>query len=480
MKVFVKKSPLTGEELYSVKIMEKAEVETAVSKAKEGFEIWGKTPLSYRVKVLKKLKKIVKNNTEELAKTVEYDAFKVETDALIEVFTVLNHLDFAVKKGWKYLRKDKRGSGYFKNKRCYTEFSPYGVVGIISPWNYPLILTATPVIFALLAGNSVVLKPSEYTLKTAEKFLEFCIEAGVPEKAVILITGDGTTGRALVESGGTDLICFTGSTGVGIEIAKICSSSLKPYILELGGKDNAVVFADADLKRAVSGICWGAVSNAGQTCIGVENVLVEESIYSDFLNLLVKEMQSVEKKDMGAIINPLQMEKIKHHIEDAVNKGAKVLCGGEEWGEGYFKPTVVVDVDFSMKIAVEETFGPVVTVVKFKDIDDLIEKANSTEYGLNGSIWTKDSKKAKKIASLLETGNVCINDCLTNYLMSELPFGGVKKSGAGKVHGVEGVRAFARQKSVMIHGLGLRKELWWYPYSDKIVNLFKKAIKVLY
>ncbi len=479
MKVYKKINPANGEFLYEVEIFDAEKVKKEVERAKDGFNEWNSLSLKERVSVLKKVIGEIKREKETFIKSVMLDAGKVRQDAIIEVFTTLNHLHYLTKKGYRFLLPKKRSAGYFKNNSCYTVYKPHGVVGIISPWNYPLILTATPLFHALLAGNSVVLKPSEITTEVSLLLEKICKKAGIPDNAFRVITGDGSTGRALVESD-VDMVCFTGSTAVGFEIAKKCAEKFIPCILELGGKDNAIVFADADLERAAAGIVWGGISNGGQTCIGVENVLVEEKIYEDFLEMLKREVESIPKENLGAVINSIQFEKIEYHIDDAVKKGAKIVCGGEKLDNFRFKPTVVRDITPEMKIFYEETFGPVIGVMKFKDENELFKIANSLDYGLNGSVWTKDLKKGKRVAEKLETGAVCVNDCLTNYLISDLPFGGVKKSGMGRVHGVEGVRSFVKTQSVMVHKFGLKKELWWYPYKKKVENIFLKLIDFLF
>ncbi len=479
MKKYRKVNPSNGEFLYEVDIFGRESVENEVKIAREGFLSWNEVPLKKRVDVLKNILKGIKKSKEEFIKIVQEDAGKVRQDAIVEVFTTLNHLHYLTKKGYKFLRDEKRSSGYFKNNLSYIQFKPWGVVGIISPWNYPLILTATPLFHALLSGNSVVLKPSEITTKTAIFLRKVCLESGLDEKVFRIVTGDGSTGRELVDSQ-IDMISFTGSTPVGIEIAKRCSKTLIPYILELGGKDNGIVFNDADLKRAAAGIVWGGISNGGQTCIGVENVLIEEDIYDEFIELLKEEVEKIPDKDLGSVINRIQFLKIENHIEDALNKGAKIVCGGEKIDDFKFKPTIIKDITPHMKIFYEETFGPIIGVMSFKDEAELIEISNSLQYGLNGSIWTKNKRKAMELTKKLDTGTICINDCLTNYLISDLPFGGVKKSGIGRVHGVEGVRAFSKMQSVMVHKFGLKKELWWYPYSEKVENLFLKLMDILF
>ncbi|BBB31825.1 succinate-semialdehyde dehydrogenase (NADP+) [Thermotomaculum hydrothermale] len=479
MKVYKKINPSNGEFLYEVEIFDRDKVRKEVDAAREGLSVWGNLSLSERVKILKNILKKIKERKDEFVKVVMEDAGKVKQDAIVEIFTTVNHIHYLTKKGYKYLKPEKRSSGYFKNYKCFVQFKPWGVVGIISPWNYPLILTATPLFHALLAGNTVVLKPSEITTKVSLLLEEVCKEAGLPDNVFRVVTGDGSTGRELVESN-VDMVCFTGSTAVGIEIAKKCSERLIPYVLELGGKDNAIVFEDADLGRAAAGIVWGGISNGGQTCIGVENVLVEESIYDKFIEMLKNEVEKIPKEDLGAVINSIQFEKIEYHIEDALKKRAELVCGGKRLDDYHFEPTVLKDITPDMKVFYEETFGPILGVMKFNSEEELIKIANSLEYGLNGSIWTKDRNKAERIAKKLDTGTMCINDCLTNYLITDLPFGGVKKSGIGRVHGVEGVRAFAKMQSITVRKFGLKKELWWYPYSKKIINLFLKAIKILY
>jgi len=484
-KVFKKHSPTTGKFIINVPMLSKAEVDDEILKVKSAQKRWGDVPLRRRAQILIRFRKNLVRRMDEFIEIIRLESGKTEMDAIVEVFIAANHLNYVAKKGRRYLREEHRPTGAMKIKKAYVAYLPFGVVGIISPWNYPLILTVVPVAHALIAGNGAVLKPSEHTPRTAELLREVAIDSGVDEDLFRIVNGGAAAGSAVVESKNTDMICFTGSTDVGKIIVKQCADRMKPFILELGGKDAMIVCRDADLERAANGALWGSLHNSGQTCISVERIYVEEPVYDKFLNLLlgkIKDIRQGEDKDIGALVVPEQIEKIEDQVGDAVKKGAKVLYGGKrvERDGNFFQPTLITDVDHSMKIMTEESFGPVAVVMKVKDIDEAVELANDSIYGLSSSVWSRNKRKGRKIAKRIQAGSACVNDVNVNYEISSLPYGGCKQSGIGKVHGKEGIRAFARQQAVAADRLNMKRELWWYPYSKRMTNLFKTAIRLLW
>jgi len=483
-------NPATGEEINKVPILNKDQVEEIVLRAKKYFPIWSKLSLKERAKYLRKLQKQIIKDMDELVDTICKETGKTEMDGIVEIFTVAEHLNYIVKKGPKYLKDEPRSVGIFVHKKAYVSYHPKGVVGVISPWNYPFILTAGPLAQALMAGNTVVVKPSEVTPNTTLKLREIATRAGIPEDAFLVATGDGRTGAALVESLNTDMICFTGSTATGRKIAEICGRMLKPVILELGGKDPMIIFEDANLKRAVKAALWGGISNSGQTCIAVERVIVQESIYEKFIELLKQELNQIKQgyyKDevsVGSMAFEKQFQIVMDHIKEAREKGAQIIAGGDRnssFVNGLFiQPTVITNVKDDMKVWKDETFGPVLAIKTFKTEEEAIEIANKSPYGLNGSVWSKNIKRAQRVARQIKSGSICINDVLVNYIISDLPFGGVKESGLGRVHSKEGLRAFTDMQSVLVDRFNLSFELWWFPYSNKIKQLFKTFTKVLF
>ncbi|MEQ8352377.1 MAG: aldehyde dehydrogenase family protein [Leptospiraceae bacterium] len=482
-------NPATMELIADVPVFTAAEVDQLVKRSRIAFGSWSALSLKQRAKILKKLQKLIVAKMDEIAHAVCEETGKTEMDGILEVFTVSEHLNYFRKKGPKYLKPEKRSTGVFVWKAAYTNFQPRGVVGVISPWNYPFILTAGPVLQALMAGNTVIVKPSEVTPSTTLKLKELALEAGIPDDALLVATGDGSTGSALVEHPDTDMICFTGSTATGRKIGEICGRMLKPVILELGGKDPMVIFSDANLQRAVNAAIWGGYSNSGQTCISVERVLVEASIHDKFAQMVadkLKETRQGFRQDfpsLGSMTFEKQVGIVQEHLEDAKQKGAHLMLEGgrhDDFDGLFMKPALVTEVTSDMKIWKDETFGPVIALQRFTTEEEAINLANSTAFGLNASVWTRNGKKAKRVARSVKSGAVCINDVDANYIMSDLPFGGVKESGIGRVYGKEGLRAFTNMQSVLRDRLGLKKELWWFPYSQGTQKLFRKVISVLF
>lgn len=482
-------NPATMELIADVPVFTTTDVDGLVKRARSAFPAWSGLSLKQRAKILKKLQKLFVERKDEIAHTVCEETGKTEMDGILEVFTVCEHLNYFRKKGPKYLKPEKRSTGVFLWKAAYTNFQPRGVVGVISPWNYPFILTAGPVLQALMAGNTVVVKPSEVTPATSLKLKELALEAGIPDDALQVATGDGSTGAALVEHPDTDMICFTGSTATGRKIGEICGRMLKPVILELGGKDPMVVFSDANLERAANAAIWGGYSNSGQTCISVERVLVESSVHDKFTQLVADKLKTTRQgfrqdfPSLGSMTFDKQVNIVQEHLADAKAKGAHLMVEGgrhDDFDGLFMKPALVTEVSSDMMIWKDETFGPVIAVQKFETEAEAIDLANSTAFGLNASVWSKNGRKARRVARSIRSGAVCINDVDANYIMSDLPFGGVKESGIGRVYGKEGLRAFTNVQSVLRDRLGLKKELWWFPYSQGTQKLFRRVINILF
>lgn len=486
---FEKVSPATLEPLGTYAIQDHKEVDLVLDQAREAFETWSVLPLSERAAHLKKFRKQIVKDMHEIVDVICAECGKTEMDAIIEIFTVCEHMKYVEKKGPGILRDEPRSVGLFLNKKAYVSFLPRGVVGVISPWNYPLVLSAGPVAQALMAGNTVVLKPSEVTPATGLKLGEIARRAGIPAGVFSVLSGDGSTGSALVESSKTDMICFTGSTSTGRKIGEVCGRMLKPVILELGGKAPMLVFEDANLERAVNGALWGGLSNSGQTCITVDRVFVHKSVYDSFLKMAQEKIGQLkqglrhEKPSIGSMTFPKQISIVDDHVSDARKQGARIVHGGQkhpDYPGHFYMPTIVTDHHHGFRIMHEETFGPVLNVVPFSTEEEAIRLANHTQYGLNAYVWTRNMKRARRVARQIRTGNLNINDAYTNYIISDLPFGGVKDSGIGRVYSKEGLRAFADMQSVCVDRFGLKKELWWFPYSHGIQKLFERVIRVLF
>ncbi|MDY6933134.1 MAG: aldehyde dehydrogenase family protein [Spirochaetota bacterium] len=363
------------------------------------------------------------------------------------------------------------------------------MVGIIAPWNFPLTLSFADVIPALMAGNTVVIKPSSATPLTVLAMWRIFMDSGFPKDVLQVIPATGQTAGELIDS--VDMIAFTGSTEIGKKIAERAGKRLIPILLELGGKDPMIVLKDANIERAVNAGVWDSLLNSGQVCMSTERIYVQEQIADEFIDRVVGKVRSLRQGyskdfncDIGSMTSSEQLEIVKDQINDAVSKGAKILIGGKRTskpGKGYFfEPTVVVDVNHNMKLMTEETFGPIIAIQRVRDEEEAINLANDSCYGLGSSIWTKDKRKGRKLARGIQSGFVCINDVLSSYMVMELPFGGLKESGLSMRHGPEGIRNFCNTQSVVIDRLGLNKDFGWYPYSPSINGKISRVLRLLY
>lgn len=379
-------------------------------------------------------------------------------------------------------REERKNPQSFLNHDAYLEYKPLGTVLVISPWNYPLQLAMVPVITALAAGNTVVLKPSEVTPLTGELIQEIIDRAGLPEGTFQLVQGGGKIGQELIEAG-PDKVFFTGSVETGKKVMEIAGRNLIPVDMELGGKDPMIVFEDADLDRAVEGAVYGAFANAGQLCVSVERLYVESPLYEEFTRRVANRAEELElgsgrDDDVGPMIYPKQVDVVEEHLEDARKKGANILTETKK-EDLFFYPQVLTDVNHDMKIMTEETFGPVLPIMPFEGEKEAVELANDTRYGLNSSVWTEDREKAERVVSKLNVGNSYINDTVKNIGNPHLPFGGAKESGMGYYHGPEGLKRFTQQTSVMVNK-NEGKDPNWFPYTEEMYETVEKLIDTLY
>jgi acyl-CoA reductase-like NAD-dependent aldehyde dehydrogenase len=352
---------------------------------------------------------------------------------------------------------------------------PHGVIGIISPWNYPFSIPATETLAALVAGNAVVLKPSELTPLVALELAKLLHAAGIPEDAFQVVIGDGSAGAALLHSP-IDKLVFTGSVATGKRIAAAAAERLLPVVLELGGKDPMLVLDDADVDVASSAAVWGAFVNAGQACLSVERCYVHRSLYESFVNACGEKTKQLRvgdgldsHTDVGPMIHERQVGIVESHVEDAKARGARVLAGGArlpELGANFYPPTVLADVTHDMRIMREETFGPVLPVMAFDNDDEAVRLANDSEYGLAASVWTRDNARGERLARRIHAGTVMVNDVISCFGISEAPHGGVKSSGVGRTHGRFGLEEMVRVKYLDIDRMPGMKKVWWYGYGE--------------
>jgi acyl-CoA reductase-like NAD-dependent aldehyde dehydrogenase len=474
--------PATGEDLTQFSMTSVQELDSILQTAKAGAEKYNYSSFFRRQKLMTQLQKGITRRMDDFIKTICSETGKKADEGLMEVFISLEHIKQSSHHLYEALGKRNRRSGILKTRKAWVEYEAMGVAGIISPWNYPLILTVSPMVEALLSGNSVVLKPSEHTPLTTKLLKKVWDESTESPELFQPVYGAGEIGNALVASPLTDVICFTGSTAIGRKIAETCAPLFKPVILELGGKDPMIILEDADIDRSVEAAIWGGLSNAGQTCISVERIFVQEKIYPEIVEKLKDKVQTLSsgKGDtpVGAISVDVSLDKIRDQINDAKNN-SDVFEGNADEGR-FIPPCLVVNPPFEAKILQEETFGPVMTIHPFQTDNDAIELANKTGYGLSASIFGKSKKRIGYISRRVHAGAVAINDVLTHYGIADLPFGGKGISGMGKVHGKEGLRAFSHQKSYMTNRISFKVEFWWYKRSKKFAQLLRKWIKWQY
>lgn len=445
-------SPATGDVVGTHPVHTDDEVRAAVSRAHEAAQWWASLGYDGREELLNQWKGVLTRRVQQLGDVVHRETGKPHGDALIEASLAIEHLSWAAKNAKKMLGRRKVSSGLvMANLASYVEYHPLGVVGVIGPWNYPVYTPMGSIAYALAAGNAVVFKPSELTPGVGRWLADAFAEV-VPDRPVFqVVTGLGETGAALCRAG-VNKLAFTGSTATGKKVMAACAETLTPVLIEAGGKDPLIVDEDADLSHAASCAVWGALSNAGQTCVGVERVYVHERVYDEFLARVLDEAKDLDASgDLGAKIGPITMpeqrEVIERHVQDALARGGRALVGGADAvGERYVQPTVLVDVPEDSSAVTEETFGPTMTIRKVRDMDEAVELSNAGRYGLGSSVFGK--ARAMEVASRLRTGMTSVNGILGFAGVPSLPFGGVGDSGFGRIHGEDGLKEFSYAKAI--------------------------------
>ncbi len=481
-------NPATLEKVAEVPVSRGEDVLEAVGKARQAQRTWAARSVKERARVFFRLRDAMVDAKDRLAEVIVSETGKPKAEVYVaEIAYVCDAVGFWAKNAEAFVAEEQLTPHLLKTKKVYSAYLPRGVIGIIGPWNFPFTLTIGEALPALMAGNAVVIKPSEFTPLSAMEGARLAREAGLPEGLLQVVTGYGDTGERLIDL--ADMIHFTGSTATGRKVMKRAAERLIPATLELGGKDPMIVLQDADLERAANGCIWGALFNSGQVCMSVERVYVEEPVYDEFLARLrgkiasVRQGLSEEDPDIGSMIMPRQIETVEDHVRDAVSKGARLLAGGRRNARlkgFFFEPTLLAEVDHSMKVMTEETFGPLIPVMKVRDSEEAIRLANDSRYGLDASVWSRDTRKARAIAQRIEAGAVCINDCLSNFQITEAPMGGVKESGLGRRHGAEGIRKFCNQKTLVVDRFAMKSELNWYPMSGLTRGLMRRMINLFF
>jgi len=487
MSLISMQNPATGAILGELPEATPDEVHAAMAQARQAFAVWSEVPLRERVKYLGQLRRHLVEHGEELARRISEDTGKMTLEAyMTEVFVTADTLLYYEKHAERILApKQVPTPLVLWPKKSYVHYKPMGVVAVISPWNYPFQLSMVPVLSALVAGNTVILKPSEVTPLTGLLIEELFRAVPLPEGVVQVLHGGRTVGQMLIEAK-PDKIFFTGSVATGRKIMAAAAEHLIPVELELGGKDPMIVFDDANLERAANAAVWGAFTNAGQVCMSVERVYVQEGLYERFVKRVTEKTAALRQgfpafAEIGSMTSQQQASIVREHVEEAVAKGAVVVSGGRfEEDSLFIPPTILTHVTHEMKVMREETFGPVLPIMPFRTEAEAIELANDSPYGLNASVWSQDMEKARRVALRLESGNVCINDVIITVANPHLPFGGVKQSGMGRYHGPEGLYTFSHMVSVAEDPGKRSREVNWYPYTEDQETLFSALGRLLY
>lgn len=485
-------NPATSKEVGKVALTPPTQVKKIVKHAWTAFPDWRDRGLEKRATILKKVQQQLLCHSDEFADLITREMGKPIQESLgLEVHSCIDVIGYYVKNADKFLG-DQRVPLHqllFKRRGSRLHFEPLGVLGIISPWNWPLLIPLNSIVPALLAGNVVVFKHSELTPILAEKLRDLLVGNGVPEHVFQIIQGGGEQGKALVESAVVKIF-FTGSTKVGKNIYFSAARQLKKCVLEMGGSDAAVVCSDADPEYASSGILWGGFSNSGQNCNSIERVFVHQDIFDSFIVKLERKVKKIrlgdgesEEVDMGPLVSQQQIDKITQIVEQSKRVGDTILTGGKPLSnkDGYFfQPTIIIRKTSLINENMEELFGPVIFVTRVSNDKEAVRLANKSKYGLAASVWTNKKKKGMQIARSLHTGTVMINDVIVSFGMAEAGWTGVKQSGIGWVHGEKGLDEMVNIKYINSEPQNKMQKMWWFPYSSSMLRAFRPALQFLF
>ncbi|HEX4336366.1 MAG TPA: aldehyde dehydrogenase family protein [Polyangiaceae bacterium] len=487
-------NPATLEEVGRVPNTDLARMPEIFARARAAQVEWAKRSFSERRHHVEKMRDYIVEHAEELAAIVSRENGKLRLDALTtEVIPAALAADWYAKNAARSLapKSVPMGSMLFINKRNQLRRVPLGVVGIISPWNYPLSIPFGEVVMGLMAGNAVLLKVAAATITVGEAIERIVAAGGLPDGLFTHIVGSGGRVSQAFFDNGVSKLFFTGSVPTGRTLMAAAAKTLTPLSLELGGKDPMIVLPDADLERAANGAAWAGYQNAGQSCGGVERIYVHESVYDKFVDLLAAKTRAMRHGpdrandvDMGAMTTEDQLATVKRHVDDAVKAGAKIVAQSrltDEGAKGYFYPaTLVTGVDHTMDLMREETFGPVLPVMKFSSVDEAVRLANDSSMALTSSVWTKNVEVGKELASRLESGVTTVNDHLYTHGQSETPWGGWKESGVGRTHSALGLEEMTQPKLVNWDIMPAKRNIWWYPFDQETYDGMLAALRMNY
>ncbi len=476
--------PGTGAEIGRAPLCSSDEVKAAVERARAAQPAWARLSFRERRRLILRARTLLLDERDQVAQLISRETGKPVAEALsMEIVPTLDAMHYFAHAAENLLRPQEIDIGQYglMGRSSRLVFKPLGVIGIISPWNFPLATPAQEVVMALMAGNAVVLKPSELTPLIALKIGEIFARAGLAGGLLEILTGDGSTGAALVDAR-VDKIMFTGSVATGKRVAEAAAKYLTPVVLELGGKDPMIVLEDADINNAARGAVWGAFANSGQACASVERCYVQDSIAPEFIERVVAETKALKQGlgsdsavDVGSMSNERQLQIVSDHVDDAKTHGAQVLTGGRRATNLpglFYEPTVLTNVDHRMTTMRDETFGPVLPVMTFKTEAEAIELANDSLYGLTASVWTRNIAKGKRIAELIHAGTVMVNEVVYTHGIAQTPWGGIKESGYGRTHGRMGLLELVSVHHIHVNRVPFLPDLWWFRYSPRGTRLF--------
>lgn len=482
-------SPTTGDELGSVPVMTAAQVAATVARARVAQEKWAQVSIVDRASQLLRFRNVLVDRVEEVVAILGKEVGKVRHEALShEILVIADVCTFLAKRAERILAPQKISLHLLRHRRSFVDYEPRGVVGIIGPWNFPFKIPVRDAMAALVAGNAVVLKPSELAPLVMLKAKELWEASGGDPDLFQVVTGFAPTGRALI-SADINYLIFTGGVETGRRVAAACGEALIPCVLELGGKAPLIACADADVERTARAIVWGGFANLGQVCTSVERVYAHASIHDSLLartvelaNELKQGNPVTEVVELGSIVLPPLMDVADKHIADALSKGAKLCTGGKRIsGPGnHYEPTVLSNCDHSMTVMTQEIFGPVVPFMSVTSDEEAIRLANDSHLGLNAYVFSKDTAHGHRVAKKVQAGAVIVNDVLINGGCPDSPFGGIKKSGFGRVNGEDSLRQMCTAKHIMTDRLVVASEPFWFPYTDKTYGLLRSGLAALF
>jgi succinate-semialdehyde dehydrogenase/glutarate-semialdehyde dehydrogenase len=486
-------NPATKELIGQVPRLDQAGVSAVVDKAWLAFDNWRNTEIHERISKVLELRKIIHQHKDDIAELITKEVGKPLSESyLAELTGPLDTCIWLAENSERFFKDQIVGlsNPLMASKQAIIVFEPLGVIGIISPWNYPFAIPVMAILMSLMAGNTVVLKPSEKSPLIGIKIAELFREAGFEEGVVQVITGDRTTGEYLTKQKLSKLI-FTGSVNAGKAVMSQCAAQLTPVSLELGGKDPAIVLPGVDPQWTAQGLVWGAFTNCGQACASIERLyLIKDQSNQALIDNIVSQAKALHlgngldpETEIGPLIDELQLQKVQEQVADAVEKGAKILCGGrsrEDLGGYFYEPTVLTNVNHKMLVMTEETFGPLLPIMIVDNEDQALVFANDSNYGLCASIWGKDLSTAEDLAYSLDAGTVFINDALFSFACPQVPWGGLKLSGSGRSHSYFGLMDLVQVKHINIDGSGGSKRIWWFPYGKNKLKTAKSGVDALH